>query len=106
MKPEAEAEARAVLRDAAEYIAEHGHAKGRFGGVNDEPACAIGALVGAAGSRNAARAAMDIVSRSLGATRSYAPAYITAWNDDPATSAEDVILTLKRLGNEGVTHAP
>ncbi|MFD8117045.1 DUF6197 family protein [Streptomyces microflavus] len=110
---------RDCFRKAAEYISEHGHYKGDYfkpewsglkpslisiddsplrpPALDDDgltpPACAMGALHKVDSSGWASFAAITALSNRLGCG-------VSSWNDDPATTAEDVILELKRAADE------
>ncbi|PRH79361.1 hypothetical protein C6N75_09765 [Streptomyces solincola] len=97
---------RANFRQAAEYISEHGHYKGGYfeGGLDPvvvvpsyltPAACAMGALAKvAAGERSfVSESAVGYLDRRLGIP-------VGEWNDRPETTAEDVILELKRAADE------
>ncbi|MFD4474620.1 hypothetical protein ACFWPU_00685 [Streptomyces sp. NPDC058471] len=64
------------------------------------PVCALGAINravsgNAAYSRPIALQARELLSKHIGTPNGRAFPYIPEWNDDPARSAEDVILALK-----------
>lgn len=110
--------ARGTLADAATYIAENGHHKeGLFdlGMIDAEdappgdvlPACALGAIMQSKpvsfDSLNIELRAIKILADAVAAADSgrRTPAgQVAEWNDAPERTAEDVILTLKRLGHE------
>lgn len=100
--------AREILAEAGRYIAENGHHKGSMYSedeVPEPPACAIGAIHSAAGFGSRGHhyvGAVELLTEELHGSLSFPwdGSTIAQWNDHPSTSAEDVILTLKRLGNE------
>lgn len=106
-----DAQARALLGSAAAYISEHGHHKGAMfaNEPSPAPACAIGSLVACGADMgmglpdSAFSRAQHLLTNKI--TESYGGSEweinaIADWNDDPATTAEDVILTMKRLAHE------
>lgn len=100
--------ARKVLAEAGKYIAENGHHKGSMYSedeVPDPPACAIGAIHKVAGFGTRGHyytGAVALLTEELCGSQDnpWDGSAIAQWNDHPNTSAEDVILTLKRLGHE------
>ncbi|OII61166.1 hypothetical protein BJP40_06465 [Streptomyces sp. CC53] len=109
---------RQILRDAADYIAEHGHCKGRLESWSpdaDLPAvCALGAL-----RRTGLRHGIAAYGAAVGQladhlrSRDDDPRIPYAWkrwvdsaqlipiyNDHEATTAEDVILAMKRAAED------
>lgn len=110
-------EARAAIRRGAEYISENGHNKetmfARQEGNTHYPtyeecvaqgasACALGSIIVSTGEMNRVydHARTLLLQSIQGAYGSGVYMGIVDWNDDPATSAEDVILLMNRVGNE------
>ncbi|MFD8117052.1 DUF6197 family protein [Streptomyces microflavus] len=108
--------ARKNLELAAEYISKHGWHQGDYYsyratdaerlGIPAEshpPACALGAIFATAPDRNRAGmrtvplVAMNALAKSLGLG---VPGLIGVWNDDLNTTAEDVILALKKAATK------
>lgn len=107
-----------ILLAAAEDQAKHGNTKGRFyeKGVGrplswrEQPACALGSIARVSGKVTTAgfveentldrevviRLANTIVQHTGLWNECYSDAVIASFNDDPSTTAEDVILMMKR----------
>jgi hypothetical protein len=113
-------EQKKACRDAAEYISQHGHTKEQFydldqpplDGVTEEgvvgadytpPACALGALGAVTGEFHGLVSRWSRVPHPPVDLRKglldVGGVPIQEWNDDPATTAEDVVLKLKEFGN-------
>ena len=80
-----------VLLAGADDIFMHGLAKHRFR-KSDDSCCVLGALIWNDDS-NPTDAAVTILREKLGFNR-FGALSLTAWNDDPNTTAEVVIQTL------------
>lgn len=110
-------EQKQACRDAAEYIAEHGHCKGSYYYWADisfdtiaknpqynPPACALGAIAKVTGQNvdDVRREYSEPLGRMVGDKASYCGSGfgIQVFNDREETSAEDVILALKRFGED------
>ena len=109
-----------ILLAAAEDQAKHGNTKGSFykadvGGLpplswREQPACALGSIARVSGKVTTAgyveestldrevviRLANTIVRHTGLWNKCYPGAVISGFNDDPSTTAEDVILMMKR----------
>lgn len=102
------------LLAAANYLSEHGHhkeayfegmgcapldvsseglAKGDREKYNGRPACAMGALYITAENYSVLMEAAEMLNRAIPDSGSFS---VPGWNDMRSTSAEDVILTMKR----------
>lgn len=101
-----EVQARTALRKGAEYIAENGHYKKGFfppdGRTFEDkiaegyPACALGAVFATRGQMDDVfHLAREILLASLDGYET-----IGDWNDEEDRIAEEVILQMKRVGNE------
>ena len=95
-----------LLLKAADDIAENGHHKGSYfaGEGRTGAACALGALDRAAwGATRGVRysyATERVLSEAIGLlVKQCGSGLIPRWNDAPGTTAEDVILTLKKAAN-------
>lgn len=99
---------KAILRDAARYLSENGHIKGRaFEGSEEggsdfigQPACALGAIAACDPEMNGRIGDRTSIWRRM--LRPYVPhpsGEMAEWNDLDETTAEDVILKLKELGS-------
>lgn len=112
-------ESRELLIGAAEYISENGHTKDTYFGSRAPgdgyldfeeavdrklPACARGAINAARILKGKASVASIFAAEHL-LSESILPGpgliNIARWNDNPETSAEDVILALKKAGTDG-----
>lgn len=104
-----------ILRKASEYIAEHGHHKESFtkpDGTLTPPACAMGAITIACNGQGwLSQDVCTLIEESRtqlaqhlireGQSGAGEPFQVIAvWNDYKRTSAEDVILALKRAADE------
>jgi hypothetical protein len=91
---DAREQAAQVAEKAAELIAERGHCKGRYESA-DGSLCAVGALRTAQGIMKmwTAGLATQTLNRRVGIAA-------VTWNDWDSTTAEDVILELKRTAEE------
>lgn len=86
-----------ILNGAADYIAEHGHAKGAYL-TDDGCACAIGAMRMAAFGRPGIPDGVDF--KPYGVARMQLETeilYLTQWNDAPERTAQEVIDTMRRV---------
>ncbi|MFF8831316.1 hypothetical protein [Streptomyces sp. NPDC015131] len=103
------------LREAAEYIAEHGHHKGSYehwsAGAEHPVTCALGALRRVTGDRGMMGGRFYEAAALLGShleREGLIPRYegvvplshIPIWNDAPERTAEDVILAMKRAAED------
>lgn len=95
------------LRDAAEYIGEHGWTQGQIKDRNTGAVCAMGALCMTEGHRAFHwKDAVSAVAKVAGVTLVthqlaegfgvFAENGIPEWNDAPERTAEEVVLTFKR----------
>ncbi|MFF8831346.1 hypothetical protein [Streptomyces sp. NPDC015131] len=116
-----------ILAEGAEYIAEHGHVKGKYfaddvlSPYGTPAACAMGAM--AAANRNGNWETLENAKEKLAkqikldfpdfikGSHTLAQervgvlidphAVIAVWNDDPDRTAEEVILTMKKAAHDG-----
>lgn len=111
-----------LLLKAADYIARNGHYKGAFhhggmsmppGDLHDfaRPSCVLGAMRVVAGREGinwtfaSFVRAEKLLCEELGyddymrEVEGETVAVVPLWNDDPSTTAEDVILTMKRAAH-------
>jgi hypothetical protein len=90
-----------TLREAAEYIGEHGWLQGTLSSA-DGRVCAIGAIQRIGGTGNArSYDAVDALYEYLDLPMTTGILHpVAIWNDEPERTAEDVILAMKCAAEE------
>lgn len=84
-----------VLLAAADYIEKHGHLKGRNGGFNGAPACAVGAMSATSMTVGTFNKVASHFSKYLVHCTGKKFETIGDWNDAPERTADEVIHALR-----------